>query len=59
VKADAQGNILRGSAPDRYVELEISYQKTPNVPYALPAPPGKLSEVPTIQIQTVRKQVAE
>jgi hypothetical protein len=59
VKADAQGNILRGSAPDRYVELEISYQKTPNVPYALPAPPGKLSEVPTIRIQTVRKQVAE
>jgi hypothetical protein len=59
VKADAQGNILRGSAPDRYVELEISYQKTPNVPYALPAPPGELSEVPTIRIQTVRKQVAE
>jgi hypothetical protein len=59
VKADAQGNILRGSGSDRYVELEISYQKTPNVPYALPAPPGKLSEVPTIRIQTVRKQVAE
>jgi len=59
VKADAQGNILRGTAPNRYVELEISYQKTPNVPYALPAPPREVVNVPTLHIQTVRKQVTE
>ncbi len=34
VKAN-NGVILQGTAPDRYVELEISYQKTPGLPYAL------------------------
>jgi hypothetical protein len=33
VKA-VRGSILQGTAPDRYIELEISYQATPNVPYA-------------------------
>jgi len=61
VKADAQGNILRGSAPNRYVELEISYQKVPNVPYALPQPSwaGETKGfVPKIILRTERK-VAE
>ncbi len=60
VKADAQGNILRGTAPDRYVELEISYQKTPNVPYALPVsgwePPAG-GFVPRVHIRTQKKVV--
>lgn len=34
VKAN-NGVILQGTAPDRYVELEVSYQKTPGLPYAL------------------------
>ncbi len=62
VKADAQGNILRGTAPNRYVELEISYQKTPNVPYALPSSPWEPSErgfVPRIDIRTQPKEVFE
>ncbi|MCS7169830.1 MAG: fibronectin type III domain-containing protein [Candidatus Kapabacteria bacterium] len=62
VKADAQGNILRGTSPDRYVELEISYQKTPNVPYALPTgswePPAR-GLVPQLRIQTWKKEVVE
>jgi len=29
------GVILQGTAPDRYVELEVSYQKTPGLPYAI------------------------
>jgi hypothetical protein len=28
------GKLLQGSAPNRYVELTISYQKTANLPYA-------------------------
>jgi hypothetical protein len=28
------GKLLQGVAPERYVELEITYQTTPNVPYA-------------------------
>ena len=28
------GKLLQGSAPERYVELEISYQQTANLPYA-------------------------
>jgi hypothetical protein len=28
------GKILQGTAPNRYVEVAISYQTTPNVPYA-------------------------
>jgi|GEM_PF-837120 len=34
LKKDASGKILQGTAPNRYVELEISYQTAPNVPYA-------------------------
>lgn len=62
VKADAQGNILRGTAPNRYVELEISYQKTPNVPYALPSAPQEHSPsgfVPLIYLRTQPKEVRE
>lgn len=28
------GKILQGTPPNRYIELEISYQNTPNLPYA-------------------------
>ncbi len=62
VKADAQGNILRGTAPNRYVELEISYQKTPNVPYALPSSAWEAPArgfVPQIRIRTQPKEVRE
>jgi hypothetical protein len=62
VKADAQGNILRGTEPNRYVELEISYQKQPNVPYALPAgrqEPSAGSFVPQLRIRTDKKEVHE
>jgi hypothetical protein len=62
VKADARGNILQGTAPNRYVELEISYQKTPNVPYALPSSPWEPSQrgfVPQIDIRTQPKEVLE
>jgi len=31
------GKLLQGSAPSRYVEMEISYQQTANVPYAKPS----------------------
>ena len=34
-KASPAGVILQGTAPDRYVEVEISYQPVANVPYAL------------------------
>ncbi len=34
VVAGGQGNIVRGQAPDRFVQLLISYQTTPNLPYA-------------------------
>lgn len=33
-RANGTGYILQGSAPNRYIELEISYQKTPGLPYA-------------------------
>ncbi len=61
VKADAQGNILRGTSPNRYVELEISYQKTANVPYALPVHGQELQEsvVPQIHIRTQKKESTE
>ncbi|MEN3026884.1 MAG: fibronectin type III domain-containing protein [Chlorobiota bacterium] len=62
VKADAQGNILRGTPPNRYVELEISYQKTRNVPYALPRawePSGADGFVPTIHIRTQKKEAVD
>ncbi|MEO5928717.1 MAG: fibronectin type III domain-containing protein [Candidatus Kapaibacterium sp.] len=32
------GMLLQGTAPNRYVELEISYQSTPNLPYAKAVP---------------------
>lgn len=38
VKADAQGNLVRGTAPNRYIEVEISYQETATIPYAKRAP---------------------
>jgi hypothetical protein len=34
VKATNQGVVLQGSAPNRYVEVEISYQPVANVPFA-------------------------
>jgi hypothetical protein len=34
VKADASGKLLRGTAPNRYVEVEISYQSVAGIPYA-------------------------
>jgi hypothetical protein len=34
VKANAQGVLLQGTAPNRYVEVEISYQPVANVPFA-------------------------
>lgn len=34
VKA-ANGKILQGTAPDRYIQLAISYQKVASVPYAI------------------------
>ncbi|MBL0331727.1 MAG: fibronectin type III domain-containing protein [Chlorobiota bacterium] len=34
VKPDASGNLVQGSAPERYVELVISYQGEKNLPYA-------------------------
>jgi hypothetical protein len=42
------GAMLQGTAPDRYVELEISYQRTPNLPFAKPSgrspsPPGVMA----------------
>lgn len=30
------GNIIQGSGNDTYIEVQVSYQSTPNVPYALP-----------------------
>ncbi|MCS7177342.1 MAG: fibronectin type III domain-containing protein [Candidatus Kapabacteria bacterium] len=62
VKADAQGNVLQGTSPNRYVELEVSYQKTPNVPYALPRawePSGTDGFVPTIHIRTQKKEAVD
>jgi hypothetical protein len=41
------GKLLQGTVPERFIELEISYQQAPNVPYAKPAmrsaPPGIIS----------------
>jgi Fibronectin type III domain len=34
VKASNQGVILQGTAPNRYLEVEISYQPVANVPFA-------------------------
>ena len=34
VKA-VNGAILQGTAPNRYIEVEASYQPTPNIPYAI------------------------
>jgi len=34
------GKFVQGTAPDRYVTLEISYQKTANLPYAKPRAGG-------------------
>lgn len=31
------GRLLQGTAPDRYVEIELAYQTKANVPYAKPA----------------------
>lgn len=36
VKANG-GKLLQGTAPDRYVDLEISYQSGANIPYAITA----------------------
>jgi hypothetical protein len=30
------GGILKGTSPNRYVDMEISYQDTPNLPFAKP-----------------------
>lgn len=35
VKASSAGVILQGTSPNRYIEVEISYQPVANVPYAL------------------------
>jgi len=34
VEKDAAGKVLQGTSPNRYVELEISYQLAADVPYA-------------------------
>lgn len=34
VKADDTGRLLRGTSPNRYVEVEISYQMVANLPFA-------------------------
>ncbi len=31
------GKLLQGTTPNRYIELEISYQQSPGLPYAKPA----------------------
>lgn len=28
------GSFLQGTSPNRYIEFVVSYQKTPDVPYA-------------------------
>jgi hypothetical protein len=38
IKPDANGNFLRGSGNDQYIEVEVSYQPTAGLPYAKTAP---------------------
>jgi hypothetical protein len=35
VKASSTGVILQGTSPNRYIEVEISYQPVANIPYAI------------------------
>lgn len=39
----ANGTILQGTAPNRYIEVEISYQPVANVPYAI-APSSSIAK---------------
>ncbi|MBI2794698.1 MAG: fibronectin type III domain-containing protein [Ignavibacteria bacterium] len=34
IKKNVDGRLIRGSAPDRYIEVEVSYQEAANIPYA-------------------------
>jgi len=34
LKLGADGKFLQGTAPNRYIEVEVSYQKISGVPYA-------------------------
>lgn len=37
------GQVIHGTGSDKYIEIVISYQSTPNVPYALPQQPANVN----------------
>ena len=53
VKPGPEGELIRGTAPNRYVELEIALQPSKMVPYALPrraeAEPRSWNRLPVLQ----------
>lgn len=44
------GSIVQGSYPDRYVQMEISLQTTPGLPYAK----GSIGQVPPVSVRAQR-----
>lgn len=49
------GKIIQGSGNDTYIEVQVSYQSTPNVPYALP---GQVRPANVVETGTVTQRSA-
>jgi hypothetical protein len=40
IKKNIDGRLIRGTAPNRFIEVEVSYQEAVNIPYASAEKPG-------------------
>lgn len=51
IKSSA-GKLVRGSKPNRFIELEVSYQEAANIPYATIGKPGPFARTKNIRNST-------
>ena len=56
VKANG-GKLLQGASPNRYVVVDISYQMTSGIPYALFGGKGEMPDIPGLVVSTSKKVV--
>lgn len=52
IKKNINGRLIRGTAPDRYIELEVSYQDAVGIPYATVEKRGPFQRSKNIRFST-------
>lgn len=54
IKKNINGRLIRGAAPDRYIDLEVSYQEAGGIPYATVEKRGPFQRSKNIRFSTPR-----